>query len=255
LTTPQNSKPFIQTCIIILALTAGAALAGENPPPVAAEEVATMSIWSLITAGGIVGYFIILLSLVAVALVAEHFLSVRRSALVPDELAERLEELLNAEDYSAAQGICAENGSFLAMIVGSGLNQLGSMFGFFDMQNAMEEASERQISKLYRKIEYLAFIAGVAPMLGLFGTVTGMIRAFNQIALTEGMARPSDLAGGISEALVTTCLGLAVAMPAMFFVAFFRNRIDSIVAEAEVLVEHLMGRFRSDTHAQRSTHE
>ncbi len=248
---PRNPKLFIQA-FILLVLTSGAALAGEPAPP---DAPAAMSLWSLIAAGGIVGYFIILLSLVAVALVAEHFLSVRRKTLVPDELAEHLDELLNAEDYSAAQSVCAENGSFLAVIVGAGLNQLGGMFGFFDMQNAMEEASERQISKLYRKIEYLAFIAGVAPMLGLFGTVTGMIRAFNQIALTEGMARPSDLAGGISEALVTTCLGLAVAMPAMFFVAFFRNRIDSIVAEAEVLVERLMGRFRSGADAHGGTHE
>ena len=79
---------------------------------------------------------------------------------------------------------------------------------------------------------------------GPLGTVTGMIRSFNQIAITEGAARPSQLAGGISEALVTTCMGLVVAIPTMFFVSFFRNRIDSCVAEAETVVEKLMGRFR-----------
>ena len=78
-------------------------------------------------------------------------------------------------------------------------------------------------------------------------TVTGMIRSFNQIAITEGAARPSQLAGGISEALVTTCMGLVVAIPTMFFVSFFRNRIDGYVAEAETVVEKLMGRFRKAT--------
>ncbi len=81
-------------------------------------------------------------------------------------------------------------------------------------------------------------------MLGLLGTVTGMIRAFNQIAITEGTAKPSQLAGGISEALVTTCMGLVVAIPTMFFVSQFRNRVDSCVAETESVVEKLMGRFR-----------
>ena len=93
-------------------------------------------------------------------------------------------------------------------------------------------------------LEYLGFIAATAPMLGLLGTVTGMIAAFNEIAATEGAATPSQLAGGISEALVTTCLGLMVAIPVMFFVAFFRNRIDSYVAEAETVVEKLMGHVR-----------
>ena len=81
-------------------------------------------------------------------------------------------------------------------------------------------------------------------MMGLLGTVTGMITAFNQIAQTEGTARPSQLAGGISEALVTTCMGLIVAIPTMFFVSLFRNRIQSYIAQTEVEVEKLMARFR-----------
>jgi biopolymer transport protein ExbB len=122
---------------------------------------------------------------------------------------------------------------------------MGAMFGFFDMQNAMQEVSEREVSKLYRKLEYLSFIATTSPMLGLLGTVTGMISSFNEIRKAEGAANPSDLAGGISMALVTTCMGLIVAIPTMFFVAFFRKRIDGFVAESETVVEKLMGHFRS----------
>ncbi|MHC4927070.1 MAG: MotA/TolQ/ExbB proton channel family protein, partial [Planctomycetota bacterium] len=147
-------------------------------------------------------------------------------------------------DYDKAIETGNEDDSFLGVVIASGLARRDSAFGFFEMQNAMQEVSERQVSRMYRKLEYLSFIGAVAPILGLLGTVTGMIRAFNQIALTEGMAKPSQLAGGISEALVTTCMGLIVAIPTMFFATYFRNRIDSFIAEAETIVDKLMGRFR-----------
>ena len=203
-----------------------------------------ISLWSTIAAGGIIGYLIILMSMVAAAFVIEHFFAIRRDRLVPASVEQQLQEHLKAKRYPQAQKLCASHDSFLAKVVGAGLSQIGAMFGFFDMQNAMQEVSEREISKLYRKLEYLSFIAATTPMLGLLGTVTGMIRSFNLIALTEGTVKPSQLAGGISEALVTTCLGLVVAIPTMFFVAFFRSRIDSFVAEAETVVEKLMGPFR-----------
>ena len=206
-----------------------------------------ISLWSVIHSGGIIGYLILLMSVVSVAFVIEHFITIRRAKILPPALATQLEAQLARKEYAGAQQVCASDTSFLAEVVAAGLNQIGSMFGFFDMQSAMQEVSERQVSKLYRKLEYLSFIAATAPMLGLLGTVTGMIAAFNKIAMTEGAAKPSDLASGISEALVTTCLGLVVAIPVMFFVAFFRTRIDDCVAEAETTVERLMGRFRKGT--------
>ena len=183
-------------------------------------------------------------TVVAVALIVEHFFSIRRDRIVPADLEEELAGHMALKDYAVAADVCRSGDSFLARVDEAGLSQRGGMFGFFDMQNAMQEVSEREVSKLYRKLEYLSFIAAAAPMLGLLGTVTGMIRSFNTIAATEGAARPSQLAGGISEALVTTCMGLIVAIPTMFFVSQFRNRVDSYVAEAETVVERLMGRFR-----------
>lgn len=233
--------------VVIYVVAAGARAQPESGATSQTAEVRSITLMSTIHDGGVVGYIIILMSLVSVALIVEHFISIRREELLPTELIQRLEEHLHKKDYSQAQQDCAEDGSFLALVVGAGLNQIGSMFGFFDMQNSMQEVSERQLSKLYRKLDYLSFIAATAPMLGLLGTVTGMIRSFNKISMTEGMARPSDLAQGISEALVTTCMGLVVAIPTMFFVSFFRNRIDGYVAEAEVVVEKLTGRFRKGT--------
>ena len=224
--------------------TCGAVAQSPEPEPSVTAEPQSISLWSTIAKGGIIGYLIILVSLVAVALIVQNFLLVRRSRIVPGYLAHELGQHIEGKKYVEARQACAENDSFLAAVVGAGLGQVGAMFGFYDMQNAMQEVSEREISKLHRKLEYLAFIASTSPMLGLLGTVTGMIRSFNEIAQTEGAARPSQLAGGISEALVTTCLGLIVAIPTMFFVAFFRRRIDSLVAEAETIVEKLMGRFR-----------
>ncbi len=226
----------------IAALVAVPALAGEAAGTM--EPAKRISLWTMIEAGGLIGHFILVLSLASTALVIEHFLSIRRSRLVPMELAQRVEQFLAARQYQQAQEVCAADGSFLAKVIGSGLNQIGAMFGFFDMQSAMQEASEREISRLYRKLEYLSLIAVIAPLLGLLGTVTGMIASFNIIASTEGAAKPSQLAQGIWEALVTTVEGLVVAIPAMFFVAFFRNRVDSFVAETEAMVEKLMGRFR-----------
>lgn len=227
--------------VLCVAFVCSSAIAAEGD---AAGEVQTISLWRTIAAGGIIGYIIMLMSLVVLALVVENFMTVNQSRLMPEGLEESLQGYIQAGQYDKAKELCAEDGSFLANVIGAGLRQVGAMFGFFDMQNSMQEASERHVSKLYRKIDYLSFIAAITPMMGLLGTVTGMIKSFNQIALTEGAAKPSQLAGGISEALVTTCLGLVVAIPAMFFVTFFRNRIDSYVAETETVVDKLMGGFR-----------
>jgi len=206
-----------------------------------------ISLWGTIAAGGMIGYLILCMSMVSISFIVQYFVVIRRERLLPGRVMKALAEHLDADKVEDAAALCEKDGSYLAQVVGAGLGQVGAMFGFFDMQNAMQEVSEREISKLHRKLEYLSFIATSAPMMGLLGTVTGMIASFNQIARTEGAARPSQLAGGISEALVTTCLGLIVAIPAMFFVAFFRNRIESYVAEAEAAVEKLMSRFRKPT--------
>lgn len=210
----------------------------------ATAEPYEITLWSTIKSGGVIGYVIIVMSMISVALVVEHFVTLRRRQFVPEELVEQLDAHLASEQYDQAEQVCAGSDSFVAKVVVSGLKQVGAVFGFFEIQAAMQETSERQLSKLYRKLDYLSFIAAAAPMLGLLGTVTGMIRSFNQIALTEGTAKPSQLAGGISEALVTTCMGLVVAIPAMFFVSLFRNRIDEYVTEVETAAEKLMGRFR-----------
>ena len=242
----QNAKQVwvMVLAVVVLAAVAPAMLAQSTAPSSDGGERKEVTLWSTVKAGGWIGLMVILMSVASVALIVEHFFSIRRERILPGSLEQSLSRQLALEEYAAAAEACRKDDSFLAKVVEAGLSRRGGMFGFFDMQNAMQEVSEREVSRLHRKLEYLSFIAAAAPMLGLLGTVTGMIRSFNKIVAMEGRSQPSDLAGGISEALVTTCMGLIVAIPTMFFVSQFRNRIDGYVAEAETIVERLMGRFR-----------
>lgn len=210
------------------------------------KESQNISIWSTISNGGIIGFIIIGISVIATALIIDNLLRIRRNKMIPSELLPKIEKAIIDKDYEVASELCKKENTFLTKVIEAGLLQHSSVLGYYDMQNAMQEESERYISKLLRRIDYISFIGSATPMLGLLGTVTGMIKAFNQIALTEGSAKASELAGGISEALITTCLGLIVAIPAMFFVTFLRNRIDGYVAEAEPIVDHIMRSFKND---------
>ena len=193
--------------------------------------------------GGFVGLLIILLSTGSVGFIVEHFMTIRKTVLMPDEVIEQLDELLAAGNVDQAIEACSqpENQCLVSDVVLAGLERYkGSEFGFAEYKAAVEEAGEDQTGRLYRKTEVLGLIGQIAPMLGLTGTVLGMIDAFNTIATTEGMARPEELAGGIGQALVTTLMGLIVAIPTMVAFSYFRNKIDSLVAEAGKRVEQIM---------------
>jgi len=193
--------------------------------------------------GGVVAWIILLLSIVALGFIIEHFITIRKGALMPEHVLYELEELIAHRQLDDALEFCElpENNCMAASIVHAGLDRYKhSQFGFAEYKTAMEEAGEDQTGRLYRKTEVLGLIGAIAPMIGLSGTVLGMIKAFNKIAATEGAARPDELAGGIGQALVTTLLGLFVAIPSMIAFSFFRNKIDSIVAEAGKRVEQIM---------------
>jgi biopolymer transport protein ExbB len=104
----------------------------------------------------------------------------------------------------------------------------------------MEDATAEQAARLFRRIEYLSVIGNIAPMVGLLGTVTGMLLAFKQVADTEGSAGAAQLAGGIYQALVTTVTGLIIAIPALGAFALFRSRVDQLVAEAAYAALHAL---------------
>lgn len=236
----------VAALVACMTVMTGPAVAQTNQPGdvPAAGRSGMMSAWDLLLSSGVIGLILLLASVAATALIVEHFVTIRMARLVPKDLTGQLERLLNDNNIKEARHTASASPTFLGQVMAAGLGQVGGVFGWFDIQTAMQEAAESRVSALYRKLEYLTFIAAAAPMLGLLGTVTGMISSFNVIAGSEGTAPPSQLAGGISQALVTTCIGLSVAIPTMFFVGFFRNRIDSMVNEAGAVTEKLMSRFR-----------
>jgi biopolymer transport protein ExbB len=214
--------------------------AGTGQP---SEQGRPRTLLQKLLAGRTVGVLIALLSLVAVGFIIEHLISIRKQTLMPEVVANELETLIHEGKVDAAIEACCDprNESLIADVVLAGLRRYrSSEFGFAEYKAAVEEAGEDQTGKLYRKTEVLGVIGAIAPMLGLTGTVLGMIRAFDEIAITGGRARPDQLADGISQALVTTLMGLVVAIPAMIAFSYFRNRIDSIVAEAGKRVEQIM---------------
>ncbi|MFG0286039.1 MAG: MotA/TolQ/ExbB proton channel family protein [Phycisphaerales bacterium JB039] len=218
-------------------------LAQTTPPPEAGKS------WlDHIASGGPIGFAIIGLSLVAVTLAMMQLLQVRQRRLTPPEVVQGLDKLLSANDIRGAIRFCQDpvNDSFLARMFASALTRCSrSAFGLLELRSALEEAGQEQISRLHRATDGIGLIAAVAPMLGLLGTVVGMVGAFETISFTEGFARPDQLAGDISVALITTVLGLIVAIPSTAAYSFFRNRIDHLAAEAAEITEELSARLQA----------
>ncbi len=207
-------------------------------PGTASEEPAQApaSFWTILSAGGPVGLLIILLSIAAVALVVEHLVTIREPVLMPPGLADEVRELAAAGKLAAARQRCRMTPSFLAFVLEAGLSEVDG--GWPAVEKAMEDAATDQSARLLRKVEYLSVIGSLAPMLGLLGTVIGMILAFRRVADTQGAARAADLAQGIYLALVTTVEGLIVAIPSLAAFAVIRNRVDQLVAEVAYVAQH-----------------
>lgn len=211
---------------------------GADQPKPAIER---LDVWQLLEAGGTIGWIIMALSVAMIALIVEHLLTIRRSTLMPVQLAEEVHRLISQGNIKQSEQQCKLQPSFLAYVLASGLAE--SSLGYAAVEKAMEDASQQQAARLYRKLEYFTVIGTIAPMLGLLGTVWGMILAFMEF---EVKANPqvSELAPGIYRALVTTLQGLCVAIPALAAYAVLRNRVDELVAEATLVAEHVFSNFK-----------
>ena len=221
----------------------GVLAANGDPPAAAAERPAapTVDIRQMFKDGGAIGYVIVALSLVMLALVFEHVLTIRRGTLIPRGMPDDIQRLIQAGQFKVAEERCQASSSLLGYLLGAGLTEIE--LGYSAVEKAMEDAAAEQSARLMRKIEYLSIISVVAPMLGLMGTVWGMILAFMEF---ERKANPqvSELAPGIYKALVTTLFGLIVAIPAISAFGFFRNRIDELIAQTALTAEHVFADYK-----------
>jgi biopolymer transport protein ExbB len=203
-----------------------------------------MTMFELIMKGGVVGGLIILLSCIAFGLVIDYAITIRRAKLAPLEDITTFRELVEKRDFSRVQEVAKEKPSFLGDVLTAGIGEVN--LGYPAMIKAMEDTAEAQTSRQARRIEHLNVIGNISPMMGLLGTVIGMLRCFNEISQVSGSIDPKQLAAGIFEALVTTCLGLIVAIPTLYFYAIFRNRLDELAGEASVAAEQIIASFKPD---------
>ena len=227
----QDSPPEMQT------------VATDAQTPAGGTEAASiLSVREFFAAGGAIGYVIVLFSILMVAISIDAITGLRRNVFMPPGLAEEVHRCLMENKAQEARTLCRTRPSFLSSILMAGLDELGGG-QWPPVEKAMEDAAAEQTARVSRRVEYLAVISTLAPMLGLMGTVWGMILAFMEF---EQKANPqiSELAPGIYKALVTTLQGLAVAIPATGALAFFRRRIDDLAMESTLLSAHVFAEHR-----------
>ncbi len=202
-----------------------------DDPAMAAGDPEGMSLLEIFMQGGFVMIPIFLLSLLAIYVIAERWRVLRNSTLDSVHFLETVENMLKAGDTQRAITYCDEMDRPLARILKQGIKRLGRPLR--DIEEAIKNAGKKETYYLEKKMDWLATVAGVAPLLGFLGTVTGMIQAFMQIQGLEGQVNPSVLAGGIWEALITTASGLAVGIIAYGFYNFLTGKINRMVFDLE----------------------
>jgi len=187
-------------------------------------------VFDLIVRGGLFMYPIILCSVVALAVFLERLWVLRQKRILPPEFIRNVEDLIRKQKISDALFLCQGDPSSIAKVFFAGLKNAGR--GMWLVKESIEERGGREASMLEKHIGILSTIANLAPLLGLLGTVSGMIKTFNVISV-QGVGNPAPLAGGIAEALITTAAGLTVAIPALVCHRIVRDKAGALIFEME----------------------
>lgn len=209
--------------------------------------IPTQNLVSIITKGGVVMIPIILCSFLLVAVLFERIIMLRRGRIIPRPFVKRFLSQVREGQLEPAQAllVCEENGSPVATIFAAAVKRWGRPA--VEVEQAVLDAGEREVNQLRRNLRVFNGVATVSPLLGLLGTVFGMIRTFNDIAGQGAMGRADQLANGISEALITTAAGLTVAIPALILYMYFVGRVDSMVIELDSLGQQLADIIAGDS--------
>lgn len=218
------------------------AQAAAGDAAASATAAQTMTIQEVFRAGGILMYPIAALSIAALAFIIYLFVALRLDAVAPADLLHDLREMLGSGRREEARLACRRSRSALAAVGETGLTwlQRNERGETSLLKEVMEGEGSRQAAQLQNQTQYLMDIAAIAPMVGLLGTVVGMLQSFRAIALDLARARPMTLADGVAMALITTIAGLAVGIPAMAFYAFFRGRVAKLTAQLETAAADLL---------------
>jgi biopolymer transport protein ExbB len=199
--------------------------------------------FEIVRAGGWLMIPIILCSVISAAICVERFWTLRRQQIAPRNLLAQVWNWIKNNELDAKRMRDLKNGSPLGQILAAGITN--HRRGRDIMKKSIEEVASHVVHELERYLNTLGTVAAITPLLGLLGTVIGMIRVFTSIKL-EGTGNAAVLAGGISEALITTAAGLTVAIPSLFFYRFFQRRIDELVVSMEQEALKLIEVMHSD---------
>jgi len=230
---------------------------GEDNKPAAAAQAeenkdvqprVTKSWFSwIVESSGFIGLVILLLSIYFVSTVARMFFELRPQMAMPPEILAHCEEMLQQRDFKGVFDVVRSDGSFFCRLVTTGISELPN--GLPEARESMERVGDSLTVEMEKKISMLAVLGTLGPMIGLLGTLMGMIESFSVIARSDVQLKASEVAGGISKALVLTFEGVGLAVPAIYFFALFRNRVAHISVTTVVAADHFLRQF---SHAARS---
>ena len=203
----------------------------QNPTTAADAPVTDQNFLDLLQAGGPIVYLLLVLSVVALAFSVERFMRLRGSAVGSARFGNRVLDAMETGGIKEAMEVCQDGDNCMSRTLMAGLRRAD--FSLVERDKAVEDAGMREYRILSQNLRPLMVVSVISPLLGLLGTVWGMITAFQDLAASEGRADPELLAGGISMALTTTAVGLAVAIPAQASYYWFKSRTDKFVRNVE----------------------
>jgi len=212
-----------------------------------------MNLLTMFLKGGVIMWPILLCSILGLAVIIDRYIVLRKAKINIPAFMVRIRGLLKKKDIAGAISYCMEEKSPVANIIRKGLKKY--KLGHERVKESIENAGTVEVGKLEKGLSILASVAGIAPLLGFLGTVTGMISAFMRIQDLAGAANPGDLAGGIWEALVTTAFGLMVGIPALAFYNYFLNRIKKLVADMETVANDVVDVIQDSSSTQTDIEE
>lgn len=246
----------IAIVLFVAAMTVASRTASAQEEEAPAAQVETKSLLDLYQSGGWVMHAIAASSIGVLTLMAYCGTRIRKKIMIPADLESRLDAAMANQDVSAAMGLCESDSSSLAHVIKETLTKAGAGVEFYskaDLEAAAAETIFHEETRYMLWVNMLNAIAAVAPMMGLLGTVSGMIASFDQLA--AGASKPSDFAGGIGEAMVTTAAALIVAIPAMLAYFVFKNLLQSLISNLAHTTSTLINRFVSSTPSYATTPE
>ncbi len=227
---------------LFLAPASASLLLAQTPAPLAPELPRTRTMLEAMYQAGPVMVVLLILSIISVMLIIVYFLTIRRGAIVSHGFMATADALLRKRDYLGLLAVSNRHGEAIARVVQQILDftTKNPNADFEQVREIAQTEGTRVASNLNNRVTYLADIGMIAPLLGLLGTVIGIISSFGALGADVGSARYVALSRGISQALFNTAAGLAIGIPAMIFYAFFRGRSQRLISELESAVTHIL---------------